>query len=289
MSGQGIPLWVAGAWFLGLLLLAAVVLGLLWLRLRRIRLQVEGRYLSAVAGFAHGNPAPDAATPLSGVRGEPVRRLLQGLVSPGVIMGPASWTSRGWLRYDSDDRERAVVAETYFVPGQWWAQVRRVRLRWLGWIDEIHQIESGRVSSGYWWLGLYRVDRAGFGPSPLALEAQQLGEAVLAPWSWFVDEAIAWDATPASAEWQGRVTDTGHELRLCLDAAGRPASLDLLDVQRAERVRVEYAGWRWCDRTLLPSHLRLIENVDTVNEFVRLEVQVAAPRRAPAAVPRSES
>jgi hypothetical protein len=288
MSGQEISLWVAGAWALGLLLAFAGLLGVLWLRLRRIRLQVETRYLSSVAGFVQGDPVRDAAATLVGVGGEPIRRLLRGLVSPGIILGPASWHSQGWLRYDSDDRERAVSSETYFIPGLWWAQIRHVRLRWLGWIDEIHEVEPGRVSSAYWWLGLYRVDRPGFGPSLLALEAQQLGEAVMAPWSWFVDGAIAWDATPANAEWQGRVTDTGHELRLRLDAAGRPASLELLDVQHGERMRVEYGGWRWCDRALLPSQLRLIENVGTVNEFVRLEVQVAAPRRAPAGAPRSE-
>jgi predicted outer membrane lipoprotein len=286
MSGQGISLWVAGAWILGLLLACAGLLGVLWLRLRRIRLQVEARYLSAVAGFA---PGDHAATMLAGVGGEPVRRLLQGLVSPGVTLGPLSWHSRGWVRYDSDDRERAVSAETYYIPGRWWAQIRRVRLRWLGWIDEIHEIEAGRVSSAYWWLGLYRVDRPGRGPSPLALEAQQLGEAVLAPWSWFVEGVAAWEATPADAEWQGRVTGTGHGLRLRLDATGRPASLDLLDAQRGERVRVEYGGWRWCDRCLLPSRLRLIENVGTVNEFVRLDVQVDAPTRAPGTELRSES
>jgi hypothetical protein len=289
MSGQGISLWVAGAWVLGLLPAFAGLLGLLWLRLRRIRLQVEARYLSAVAAFGHGDRPADAAAVLAGAGGEPIRRLLRGLVSPGVTLGPLSWHSRGWLRYDGDDRARAFAAETYFVPGQWWAQIRQVRLRWLGWIDEIHEVEPDRWSSAFWWLGLYRVGRPGPGPSPLAVEAQHLGEAVLAPWSWFAEGAVAWEVTPANAEWQGRVTDTGHELRLRLDAAGRPASLDLLDVRRGERVRVEYGGWRWCDRALLPNSLRLIENVGTVNEFVRLEMQIDAPRRAPAAVLRSGS
>jgi hypothetical protein len=142
--------------------------------------------------------------------------------------------------------------------------------------------KSGHVTSGYWWLGLYRVAPPGFGPSPLALQAQALGEGVLAPWGWFLNRVIDWDGSPEVSDWHGRVAATGHEVQLQLDSAGRPATLDLLDSSSCERVRVEYFGWRWLDRTLLPERLRLIENAGSVNEFVRLEMRLAPPVRAPA-------
>jgi len=273
-------LWLVGLWVVGLGLGVAVLPGLLWLRLRRIRLQVEARYLSAVAEF--DPQTPNLAALFARIHGESIRRLLQGLVGPGVSPGPASWKSRGWLRYDSDDRERLATAETYCIPGLWWAQVRRVRLRFLGWIDEIHELEAGHVTSGYWWLGLYRVAPPGFGPSPLTLQAQALGEGVLAPWGWFLDGVIDWDGSLEASELQGRVAATGHKVQLRLDPAGRPATLDLLDSGSHERVRVEYFGWRWLDRALLPERLRLIENAGSVNEFVRLEMRLAPPVRAPA-------
>ena len=280
MTSSGNSLWLMAAWVVGLGLGVTLLMGLLWLRLRRIRLQVEARYLSAVAEF--DRQTPEATALFAHIQGEPIRRLLRGLVGPGVSPGPASWKSQGWLRYDSDDRERVATAEAYCIPGLWWAQVRRVRLRVLGWIDEIHQVEAGHVTSGYWWLGLYRVARPGFGPSPLALEAQALGEGVLVPWGWFLDRVIDWDGSPEASEFSGRVTATGHEVQLRLDPAGRPATLDLLDTGSRERMRVEYHGWRWLDRALLPERLRLIENAGSVNEFVRLEMRLAPPVRAPA-------
>lgn len=280
MTSSGNLLWLMAAWVIGLGLGVTVLMGLLWLRLRRIRLQVEARYLSAVAEF--DRQTPEAMALFAHIQGEPIRRLLRGLVGPGVSSGPASWTSQGWLRYDSDDRERVATAETFCIPGLWWAQVRRVRLRGLGWVDEIHQVEAGHVTSGYWWLGLYRVARPGFGPSSLALEAQALGEGVLVPWGWFLDGVIDWDGSLDASELHGRTTATGHEVQLRLDPAGRPATLELLDAGSHERVRVEYHGWRWLDRTLLPERLRLIENAGSVNEFVRLEMRFAPPVRAPA-------
>ena len=265
------------AWILGLALAGAALLGLLWLRQRRIRLQVEARYLSAVAEF--DAPAPDAATLFAGIHGEPARRLLRGLIGPGLPLGPASWTSSGWLCYDSDSRERAVTAITYCVPGVWWAQVRRVRLRGLGWIDEIHEVEGARVASGYWWLGLYRVGRPGLGPELLALQAQALGESVLVPWAWFTDGRIDWDWTADGGVGDGRVAATGHRVRLPLDAAGRPAAFELCAAE--DRIRIEFTGWHWSDRALGPESLRLIEGVGTVNEFTRLRMRFEGVRRAP--------
>jgi hypothetical protein len=265
------------AWSLGLALAAAALMGLLWLRQRRIRLQVEARYLAAVAEF--DTPAPDAATLFAGIHGEPVRRLLRGLIGPGLPLGPASWTSSGWLRYDSDSRERAMTAITYCIPGVWWAQIRRVRLRGLGWIDEIHEVEGPGVSSGYWWLGLYRVERPGLGPEPLALQAQALGEAVLVPWAWFTDGRIDWDWTADGGVGDGRVAATGHRVRLPLDTAGRPAAFELSGAE--EQVRIEFAGWRWSDRALGPESLRLVEGVGTVNEFTRLQMRLHGVQRAP--------
>jgi hypothetical protein len=279
MSGSGISLWLAAAWLSGLALAAAVIGVLLWLRLRRIRLQVEARYLAAVS--RRDSSAADASALFGAVRGEPVRRLLRGLIGPGVSVGPASWQSHGWLRYDSDDRERAVSAETYCIPGLWWAQIRRVRLRAFGWIDEIHEVEGDRVSSGYWWLGLYRVDRKGFGPSPLALRAQALGEGVLTPWNWFMQGEIDWESFPATGTWHGRTHAGGNEVQVSLDRSGRPAFLELLARDGRERLRVEYDGWTWADRSLMPERLRLIEAVGSVNEFVRLETWLDAPIRAP--------
>ena len=265
------------AWILGLALAAAALLGLLWLRQRRIRLQVEARYLSAVAEF--DTPPPDAATLFTGIGGEPARRLLRGLIGPGLPLGPASWTSNGWLRYDSDGRERTVTAITYCMPGVWWAQIRRVRLRGRGWIDEIHQVEGPTVSSGYWWLGLYRVDRPGLGPEPLALQAQALGEAVLVPWAWFADGRIDWEWTADGGIGDGRVAATGHRLLLQLDPTGRPATIELRSAE--DRICIEFGGWHWSDRALGPESLRLTEGVGTDNEFTRLEVHLHEVQRAP--------
>jgi hypothetical protein len=265
------------AWILGLALAGAALLGLLWLRQRRIRLQVEARYLAAVAEF--DTPAPDAATLFAGIHGEPVRRLLRGLIGPGLPLGPASWTSSGWLRYDSDSRERTMTAVTYCIPGVWWAQIRRVRLRGLGWIDEIHEVEGPGVSSGYWWLGLYRVERPGLGPEPLALQAQALGEAVLVPWAWFTDGRIDWDWNADGGVGDGRVAATGHRVRLPLDTAGRPAAFELSGAE--EQVRIEFDGWHWSDRALGPESLRLVEGVGTVNEFTRLQMRLHGVQRAP--------
>jgi hypothetical protein len=271
------PLVLVIAWLLGLALAGAALLGLLWLRQRRIRLQVEARYLSAVVEF--DTPVPDAATLFAGIRGEPSRRLLRGLIGPGLPLGPASWESSGWLRYDSDARERSVTAITYCVPGVWWAQIRRVRLRGLGWIDEIHQVEGTAVSSRYWWLGLYRVDRPGLGPEPIALQAQALGEAVLVPWAWFTDGRIDWEWTVDGRIGDGRVVVTGHRVRLQLDAANRPETFELWGAE--DRTRIEFAGWHWSNRALGPESLRLIEGVGTVNEFTRLGVRLLEVQRAP--------
>ncbi len=265
------------AWILGLALAGAAVLGMLWLRQRRIRLQVEARYLSAVAEF--DTPTPDAATLFAGIHGESVRGLLRGLIGPGLPLGPASWTSSGWLRYDSDARERTVTAITYCIPGVWWAQIRRVRLRGLGWIDEIHEVEGTRVSSGYWWLGLYRVDRPGLGPEPLVLQAQALGYAVLVPWGCVPEGRFDWYWTAVDGIGDGRVAATGHRVRLQLDAAGRPATFELSGTE--DRVRIEFTAWHWSDRALRPEDLRLIERVSTVNEFTRLEVRLHEVQRAP--------
>ncbi|MCA1789071.1 MAG: hypothetical protein LC667_04195, partial [Thioalkalivibrio sp.] len=84
-------LWLVGAWVGGLGLGVAILVGLLWLRLRRIRLQVEARYLSAVAEF--DRHTPEATALFAHMHGEAIRRFLRGLVGPGVSPGPASWTS----------------------------------------------------------------------------------------------------------------------------------------------------------------------------------------------------
>jgi hypothetical protein len=256
------------AWILGLALAGAALLGMLWLRQRRIRLQVEARYLSAVAEF--DTPAPDAATLFAEIHGEPVRRLLRGLIGPGLPLGPASWTSSGWLRYDSDSRERAVTAITYCVPGVWWAQIRRVRLRGLGWIDEIHEVEGSRVSSGYWWLGLYRVDRPGLGPEPLALQAQASEKPCSFPGrgSPTVDRL-------GNQRWgrrRGPRGRTGHGFG-CRSI--RPAGLLRSSSGAKIGSRIEFGGWYWSDRALGPESLRLIEGVGTVNEFTPLQLRLA--------------
>ncbi|MBS0003550.1 MAG: hypothetical protein KFF45_10785 [Thioalkalivibrio sp.] len=276
-------LWLVAAWTLGLVLILALVVGLLWLRLRRIRLQVEARYLEAVADHCHSGHVLDTAERFAQLPGERVRNLLGSLSGPGLIVSPAMWQSRGWLRYDGDDRERLVSARTWCVPGRWWAQIRRVRLRLLGWIDEIHEVEQGVVRSHYWWLGLYRVRRPGFGPSPLSLQAQAVGETVLVPWGWFVEGAIDWETTAGKEPWRGRISATGHEVRLFLDPAGRPSAIELREFGLSGCMRVEFGGWHWSGRALLPDHLRLIENFGSVNEFTRLEVYLAVPERVPPA------
>ncbi|TVP90907.1 MAG: hypothetical protein EA347_02645 [Thioalkalivibrio sp.] len=276
-------LWLFAAWALGLALMLALVVGLLWLRLRRIRLQVEARYLEAVADHCHSDQPNGGAERFARIPGARVRGLLHGLSGPGLVISPATWQSRGWLRYDGDDRERRVSAQTWCVPGQWWAQIRRVRLRIFGWIDEIHEVEQGVVRSHYWWFGLFRVNRPGFGPSPLAVQAQAIGETALVPWGWFVEGAIDWETTEGNEPWRGGMPATGHGILLFLDRAGRPATIDLQDPAQSERMRVELGGWRWSGRALLPDRLRLIESVGSVNEFVRMEMRLAVPERVPPA------
>lgn len=276
-------LWLVMAWALALVLVLALVIGMLWLRLRRIQLQVEARYLEAVADHCHSGHAPDAAERFATFSGKRVRKLLDSLSGPGMVVSPATWQSRGWLRYDGDDRERSVSARTWCVPGCWWAQIRRVRLRIFGWIDEIHVVERGQVRSHYWWLGLYRVDRPGFGPSALALQAQAIGETVLVPWGWFAEGAIDWETIAGKESWRGRISATGHEVRLFLDPAGRPSAIELRESGVSGCMRVEFGGWHWSGRALLPERLQLTENFGSVNEFVRLKVRLAVPERVPPA------
>jgi hypothetical protein len=270
-------LWLVGAWVLGLGFVFAILPAAMWLRMRRVRLQVEARYLSAVA--QSDLPMDRSTDFIVNMRGEHVRRLLNGLIGRGFAPGLASWKSSGSVRYDADARERAFSAETYCIPGVWWAQIRRVRLRGFGWVDEIHEVEGDRISSHYWWLGLYRVDRPGFGPEPLALSTQALGEVILTPWAWFLDGVIDWYRTPGEGLWEGRLIATGFKLRMQLDGAGRPRWLELEGVDA--RVRVDYDGWRWIDRVLIPSRLQLTEGVGSVNEFIRLTASVESPQRAP--------
>lgn len=282
MSVFGFGIWPIIAWLLALGLAAGLVRLLVWFRLRRIRLIVEAPYLSAVAQ-SRAVAVPSASALFADVRGEPARRLLRGLVAPGRSPGPASWGAQGWLRYDHDDHERLVVVRSYGVPGHWWAQIRRVRLRWGGWIDEMHRVEPGRASSDYWWLGLIRVQPPGVRPSALALEAQALGEAVVTPWVWFTDGWIDWDGPQEGVEWVGRTVPHRHQVWLGLDALGRPHSIELQDPKSGERVRVEYAGWHWREQSLLPATLRVVEAAGSVNEFVRMELKLDLAQRAPGA------
>lgn len=270
-------LWFVVAWVLGLAFAFGILLFALWLRMRRVRLQVEARYLSSVV--QSGLSLDSSSDFIANLSGEQVRHLLRGLIGPGFVPGVASWKSSGSVRYDADAQARAFSAETYCIPGVWWAQIRRVRLRGLGWVDEIHEVEGDRISSHYWWLGLYRVDRPGFGPAPLALCTQALGEAILTPWSWFLDDVIDWRRTPDGGVWEGWLTATGYAVRMQLDAAGRPRWLEL-EVGN-ERVRVGYDVWRWVDRALIPGRLQLTEGVGSVNEFERLTATLEAPHRAP--------
>lgn len=272
MSAFGSGVWPVIAWLFALGLAAGVVLLLVWFRLRRVRLLIEAPYLSAVAESSTVT-VPSASALFADVRGESARRLLRGLVAPGRNPGPASWAAQGWLRYDHDDHERLVVVQSYGVPGRWWAQIRRVRLRLGGWIDEMHRVEPGRASSDYWWLGLVRAHPPGVRPSALALEAQALGEAVVTPWVWFTGGWIVWDDRQEGAEWFGRTVATRQQVRLHLDALGRPASIELQDPKSGERVRVEYAGWHWREQSLVPATLRLIEAAGSVNQFVRMELK----------------
>lgn len=281
-------MWLVVAWAFALALVLALVVGMLWLRLRRIRLQVEARYLQAVADHCHSGRARDSAERFATFPGEQVRKLLYSLSGPGLIVSPATWRSGGWLRYDGDDRERSMSARTWCVPGRWWAQIRRVRLRAFGWIDEIHEVEHGQVRSHYWWFGLYRVDRPGFGPSQLALQAQAVGETAMVPWGWFVDDAIDWRAADGKEPWRGRVLATEQEVRLFLDPAGRPTAIELWGHGASGCMRVELGGWSWSGRALLPERLRLIENFGSVNEFVRHEVRLAEPERVPLASRESD-
>jgi hypothetical protein len=283
MTGVGVSIWLVAGLLLALLFSLSVVVALLWLRLRRIRLQIEGRYLAGVAEFHGQNAPPTAAEVLERIPGESARRLLQGMIARGYSMGPVSWSARGLLRYDQDARERPVEAETFGIPGQWWAQIRRVRLRYLGWIDEMHQVEAGSVTSGYWWLGLYRLQHPTARSSELALQAQALGEAVLTPWVWFDGQSIAWDEQTEKGIWSGHSRRGGLRVRLQLDPMGRPLYLEVTDPVGGERVRLEYAGWNWSDQGLRPERLRLIEAPGGVNEFQRLELRPGPVRRAPPA------
>lgn len=262
-------------------LLGSAVLILLWLRLRRIRLQIEGRYLAGVAEFHGQQEPPKAAEVLAQIPGETARRLLQGMIARGHSMGPVSWTARGRMRYDQDERERPVEAETFSIPGQWWAQIRRVRLRHLGWIDEMHQVEADSVTSGYWWLGLYRLQHPSARSSELALRAQALGEAVLIPWTWFDGRRIEWDDQDDDRVWVGRTRPEGLGIRLQMDKMGRPLHLEVRDPAGDERVRFEYTGWNWSDQDLRPARFRVIEAPGSVNEFERLDLQLGPVRQAP--------
>lgn len=262
-------------------LLGSAVLILLWLRLRRIRLQIEGRYLAGVAEFYGQKAPPKAAELLAQTRGEAARRLLQGMVARGHTVGPVAWSARGWLRYDQDERERPVEAESFCIPGQWWAQIRRVRLRYLGWIDEMHQVEAGSVTSGYWWLGLYRLQHPSAQSSELALQVQALGEAVLTPWTWFDGQRIEWDDQVDDRVWVGRTRPEGFVVNLQLDKLGRPLHLELRDPAGGDRVRFEYAGWNWSEQGLRPARFRVIEAPESVNEFERLDLELGPVRPTP--------
>ncbi len=283
MTGSGLSLWVALGTALAAVLLASMVLILPWLRLRRIRLQIEGRYLEAVADFHAQKAPPTAARVIAQISGESARRLLRGMTVDRQPAGPACWPARGWLRYDQDQRERPVVADTFSIPGVWWAQIRRVRLRYLGWIDEMHEVEEGSVSSGYWWLGVWRIHHPAARSSELALRAQALGEAVLTPWVWFAGQGIEWEDLDDGRTRVGRIRPGGLGIRLQLDNLERPIHLELRDDAGGERVRVEYEGWNWSDTGLRPRRMRLIEAPGTVNAFTRLELQLGIVQWAPAA------
>lgn len=283
MTGTGISLWVALGTALAVVLLASTVVSLLWLRLRRVRLQIEGRYLEAVADFHARKAPPTAAQVIAGVPDESARRLLRGMIVDRHSAGPACWSARGWLRYDRDQWERPVVADTFSIPGVWWAQIRRVRLRYLGWIDEMHQVEGGAVSSGYWWLGLYRIHHPAARSSELALRAQALGESVLTPWAWFAGRGIEWEDLDDGRTWVGRVRPGGLDIRLRLDSLERPLHLELRDVADGERARLEYEAWNWSAQGLRPRLMHLIEAPETVNAFQRLELQLGPVQWAPSA------
>ena len=281
MAGGLISPWGVSVLLLVAVLLASAVLIALWLRLRRVRLQIEGRYLAGVAEF-HGLAAPPVASEvLEHIHGEAARRLLQGMLGRGHPMGPASWPARGSLRYDQDERERPVEAESFCIPGVWWAQIRRVRLRFGGWIDEMHQVEAGSVTSGYWWLGLYRLRHAAGRSSEFALKAQALGEAVIMPWTWFDGQRIEWGDQPDDRAWVGRTRPEGFTIHLQLDKLGRPLHLELREPAGGARVRFEYSGWNWSEQGLRPERVRLIEAPGSVNEFERLHLRLGTVRPAP--------
>ena len=281
MTILGTGTGLIAAWLLGASAGALGLLALLWLRMRRVRLQVEAEYLSAVAEFAQSEELREGRAHFAGIRGEAPRRLLAALAGPGVPVGPLSWRSSGRLRYD---RDRVVSAETFLLPGRWWAQIRRVRLRRFGWVDEIHRVGGAGASSSFWWLGLFRVRRPGFGPSDIALTAQALGDGVLAPWSWFAGGAVDWDVTDDGGDWEGALPGTGQRVTLHLDRMGRPQWVRIAAADTGDTVQVEFGDWHWSDGALVPSHLRVIEGVDTVNAYVHLDAQIHQIRRAPGPV-----
>jgi len=280
MAGSLMSPWGIAVLLLVLGLLTSAVLIALWLRLRRIRLQIEARYLAGVAEFRGLENPPLAPEVLARTHGEAARRLLHGMVASGHPLGPASWPARGSLRYDQDEKERPVEAESFCIPGVWWAQIRRVRLRFGGWIDEMHEVEAGSVTSGYWWLGLYRLRHPAARSSELALRAQALGEAVMVPWTWFDGQRIEWDDQHDDRAWVGRTRPEGLNIQLRLDKLGRPLHLELWEPASGARVRFEYSGWNWSDQGLRPERVRLIEAPGSVNEFERLHLQLGPFRQA---------
>ncbi len=281
MSGSLLSLSGIAVLLLMAALLASALLIPLWLRLRRIRLQIEGRYLAGVAEYQGQRTPPAASEVLARTHGEAARQLLRGMVANGRPLGPASWPARGSLRYDQDERARRVEADSFCIPGVWWAQIRRVRLRFGGWIDEMHEVEGGVVTSGYWWLGLYRLRHPAARSSEFAVRAQALGESVMTPWTWFDGQRIEWDDQPDGRAWIGRTRPEGATVRLQLDTLGRPLHLELREPGGGAHVRVEYSDWSWSGQGLCPRQVRLIEAPGSVNEFERLHLQLGPVRQAP--------
>ncbi|WP_006747947.1 hypothetical protein [Thioalkalivibrio paradoxus] len=268
-------------WLLGLAAGVALALTLLWLRARRIRLQVEADYLSAVADFAQEPARHGMQARFGDVRGELPRRLVTALVGRGVGLGPLVIHASGRLRYDSDDRDRPVSAESFLLPCGGWAQIRRVGLRRFGWIVEIHRVDGRGISSSYWWLGLFRIECPGCGPSPLALRAQALGERALAPWCWFVDRGVQWQVIEEGSAWEGVLPETGSRVTLDFDSMQRPRAIGLHDPETGATVCVELGDWRWIERALTPTRISVIEGAGSANEFRRLDLQIHDVQRAP--------